>query len=135
MRLCAARSITQFSREIYCGKLPRPEESHVADSAMSRGLSKEQEKESNVMTKLLGVIAIAAVALAVAPAQAARHATGGCSSANLEHTETAIEAMPDGDNKNVAQKEIAAAQESLLNGKMGACGTHLNKAMRATTGK
>ncbi|OKO91110.1 hypothetical protein AC629_03360 [Bradyrhizobium sp. NAS80.1] len=102
---------------------------------MSRGLSKEQEKESNVMTKLLGVIAIAAVALAIAPAQAAKHAMGGCSSANLEHTETAIEAMPDGDSKMVAQKEIAAAQDSMLNGKMGACGMHLNKAMQATTGK
>ena len=103
--------------------------------AMSPGLSKEQEKESNVVMKLLGVIAIAAVALAVAPAQAAKHAMGGCSSANLEKTETAIEAMPDGDGKMVAQKEIAAAQDSLLNGKIGVCGMHLNKAMQATMGK
>ena len=87
------------------------------------------------MTKLLGVIAIAAVALAVAPAQAAKHAMGGCSSANLEHTETSIVAMPDGDCKNAAQKEIASAQDSMLNGKMGACGMHLNKAMHATMGK
>ncbi|MFB6453440.1 hypothetical protein [Bradyrhizobium tunisiense] len=85
------------------------------------------------MTKLLGVIAIAAVAFAVAPAQAAkRAAVGGCSSANLEKTETEIENMADGDGKLVAQKEIAAAQDSLLNGKMGACGAHLNKAMQAT---
>jgi hypothetical protein len=87
------------------------------------------------MTRLLGVIAVAVVALAVAPAQAAKHAAGGCSSANLEHTETAIEALPDGDSKFVAQKEITAAQDSLLNGKMGACGAHLNKAMQATMGK
>ncbi|MBC9880465.1 hypothetical protein G8O24_24370 [Bradyrhizobium sp. INPA01-394B] len=87
------------------------------------------------MTKLLGVIAIAAVAFAVAPVQAAKHAMGGCSSGNLEKTETAIEAMPDGDGKAVAQKEIASAQDSLLNGKMGACGMHLNKAMHATMGK
>ncbi|MFB6417206.1 MULTISPECIES: hypothetical protein [Bradyrhizobium] len=85
------------------------------------------------MTKLLGVIAIAAVAFAVAPAQAAkRAAVGGCSSANLEKTETEIENMADGDGKLVAQKEIAAAQDSLLNGKMSACGAHLNKAMQAT---
>ena len=103
--------------------------------AMSLALFQEQEKESNIMTKLLGVIAIAAVAFAVAPAQAAKHAMGGCSSANLEHTETAIENMPDGDSKVVAQKEIASAQDSMLNGKMGACGMHLNKAMHATTGK
>lgn len=87
------------------------------------------------MTKLLGVIAIAAVALAVAPAQAAKHSMGGCSSDNLTKTETAIEAIPDGDGKLAAQKEIASAQDSLLNGKMGACGTHLNKAMHAAMGK
>ena len=87
------------------------------------------------MTKLLGVIAIAAVAFAVAPAQAAKHSMGGCSGANLEKTETAMEAMPDGDGKMVAQKEVASAQDSMLNGKMGACGMHLNKAMHATMGK
>ncbi len=43
--------------------------------------------------------------------------------------------MADGDGKMVAQKEIAAAQDSMLNGKMSACGMHLNKAMQATTGK
>jgi hypothetical protein len=102
--------------------------------AMSPVLSQEQEKESN-MTKLLGVIAIAAVAFAVAPAQAAKHAMGGCSGPNLEKTETAIENMADGDSKFVAEKEITAAQDALLNGKMGACGMHLNKAMHATMGK
>lgn len=87
------------------------------------------------MTKLLGVIAIAAVAFALSPAQAAKRVAGGCSSANLEKTETAIENMADGDSKLVAQKEIAAAQDSLLNSKMGACGTHLSKAMQATMAK
>jgi hypothetical protein len=87
------------------------------------------------MKTLLGVIAIAAVAFAVAPAQAAKHAMGGCSGTNLEHTETAIENMQDGDSKVVAQKEIAAAQDAMLNGKMGVCGAHLNKAMNATAGK
>jgi hypothetical protein len=102
--------------------------------AMPPVLSKKK-KEGNVMTKLLGVIAIAAVAFAVAPAQAAKHAMGGCSSANLEKTETAIDNMADGDGKLVAQKEIAAAQDALLNGKIGVCGAHLNKAMHATMGK
>ncbi|MBP0115070.1 hypothetical protein EAV90_33385 [Bradyrhizobium vignae] len=102
---------------------------------MSLVLAQEQEKESNIMKKLLGVIAIAAAAFAVAPSHAAKHAMGGCSGANLEKTETAIENMADGDSKFVAQKEIAAAQDALLNGKMAACGAHLNKAMQATTGK
>lgn len=103
--------------------------------AISLGLTQEQEKESNIMSKLLGVIAIATVAFAVAPAQAAKHSMGGCSGANLEKTETAIENMADGDSKLVAEKEITAAQDSMLNGKMGACGMHLNKAMHATMGK
>jgi hypothetical protein len=80
-------------------------------------------------------MAIAAVAFAVAPAHAAKHAAGGCSAANLEKTETAIENMPDGDSKWAANKEVTAAQDALLNGKMGACGAHLNKAIHATMGK
>jgi len=43
--------------------------------------------------------------------------------------------MADGDGKIAAQKEMAAAQDALLNGKMGVCGAHLNKAMHATMGK
>ena len=86
------------------------------------------------MKRLLGVIAIGALALAVVPAQAAKK-MGGCSAANLEQTETAIENMPDGDGKVAAQKEIAAAQDAMLGGKMGVCGMHLNKAMHATMGK
>ena len=86
------------------------------------------------MKRLLGVIAIGALAFAVVPAQAATK-MGGCSAANLEHTETAIENMPDGDGKVTAQKEIAAAQDAMLGGKMGACGMHLSRAMHATQGK
>lgn len=47
----------------------------------------------------------------------------------------AIEGMPDGDSKFVAEKEITAAQDALLSGKMGVCGIHLNKAMQTTMGK
>ena len=46
----------------------------------------------------------------------------GCSGPNLEKTETAIEAMADGEGKIVAQKEIALAQDAMLSGKMGVCG-------------
>jgi hypothetical protein len=37
--------------------------------------------------------------------------------------------MADGEGKMMAQKEIAAAQAAMLDGKMGVCGMHLNKAM------
>ncbi|WP_315738130.1 MULTISPECIES: hypothetical protein [unclassified Bradyrhizobium] len=83
------------------------------------------------MNKLFGAALITAAIVAVGPAQAARMHGAGCSGANLEKTETAIEAMADGDARYTAQKEIAAAQDALLSGKMGACSVHLTKAMQA----
>ena len=77
---------------------------------------------------------MAAIAYAIAPANAAR-INVGCSGPNLEKTETAIEAMADGEGKIAAQKDIALAQDAMLSGKMGACGAHLSKAMRVGTAK
>jgi hypothetical protein len=85
------------------------------------------EQESNMSNKLLGAAAMAALLLAVAPASAA--SMGGCSGANLTKTESMVEAMADGEGKMAAQKEIAQAQDAMLNGKMGACASHLSKAM------
>lgn len=82
-----------------------------------------------MITRLLGAAAMAAVVLAVAPASAAR--MEGCSGSNLMKTETGIEAMADGDAKNVAFKEMTDAQTALLAGKMGVCAVHLTKAMQA----
>ncbi len=48
---------------------------------------------------------------------------------------TMIEAMADGEGKIAAQKEIAMAQTAMLDGKMGACGMHLSKAMHVSTSK
>jgi hypothetical protein len=83
--------------------------------------------ESNMINKLLGAAAMAAILTAPAPAFAA----GGCSGANLTKTESAVDAMADGPGRMMAQKEIAAAQTAMLDGKMGACAMHLNKAMHA----
>ena len=83
-----------------------------------------------MIKKLLGAAALAAITMSMMPAQAAKMGVG-CSGANLEKTEAAIEAMADGDAKYVAEKEVAAAQDSMLNGKMGACGMHLSKAAQA----
>jgi hypothetical protein len=85
--------------------------------------------ESNMINKLLGAAAMAAVILAVAPASAAK--MGGCSGENLTKTESMIDTMADGEGKMMAQKEIAMAQTAMLDGKMGACGMHLSKAMHA----
>jgi hypothetical protein len=72
---------------------------------------------------------MAAVVYSVVPASAA--SMGGCSGANLEKIESAIEAMADGDGKWAAEKEVAMAQSAMLDGKMGACAAHLTKAMHA----
>lgn len=83
--------------------------------------------------KLFGAAILAAIVSIAVPAHAAK--MGGCSSPNLEKTETMIENMADGDGKLAAQKEVALAQDAMLNGKMGACGMHLSKAMHAGMGK
>ena len=87
-----------------------------------------------MLNKLLAAAAMAAIAYAVVPANAAR-VNAGCSGPNLAKTETMIETMADGQAKMAAQKEIALAQDSLLSGKTGACGAHLSKAMQAGTAK
>lgn len=87
-----------------------------------------------MLNKLLGTAAIAAVVFAVVPANAAKTG-GGCSGPNLAKTESMIDTMADGEGKIMAQKEIAMAQDAMLNGKMGACGMHLSKAMHAGMAK
>ena len=76
---------------------------------------------------------MAAVAYAVVPASAAKMA--GCSGENLSKTESMIDAMADGEGKITAQKEVALAQTAMLDGKMGACGVHLSKAMHTSMSK
>jgi hypothetical protein len=53
----------------------------------------------------------------------------------MAKAESAVETMADGDGKWAAVKEMAAAQDSMLNNKWGACGAHLSKAMQATMAK
>jgi hypothetical protein len=85
--------------------------------------------EVNMLKKLLGAAAMAAIAYTVVPTYAAK--TAGCSGENLEKTESAAEVMPDSAGKIAAEREIAEAQEALLDGKMGACAMHLSRAMHA----
>lgn len=74
---------------------------------------------------------MAAVIFAVAPASAAHLV--GCSSENLTKAESMVDAMADGEGRGMAQREIAAAQTSMLDGKMGACAMHLTKAMQVAS--
>jgi hypothetical protein len=127
MWLCGARLITFFSFHDFraIGK------DRFADSGNDAASVSKRRMENNMIKKLLGAAAMAAVAFAVVPA----HAAGGCSGANLTKTETMVENMADGDGKLMAQKEVAAAQDAMLAGKMGACGMHLSKAMHAGMAK
>ena len=87
-----------------------------------------------MLNRLIVAAAVAVVACTAVPANAAK-VSAGCSGDNLSKTETMIETMADGEGKIVAQKESAAAQDSLLSGKMGACSMHLSKAMHAAMAK
>jgi hypothetical protein len=80
-----------------------------------------------MLNKVLAAAAVAAIVCSAVPASAAKLA--GCSGENLAKTESMIETMADGEGKFVAQKEVAQAQDAMLNGKMGACAAHLSKAM------
>jgi hypothetical protein len=88
-----------------------------------------QNGESNMVNKLLGAAAMAAIILGVAPVSAARMA--GCSGESFAKVESMVEAMADGPGKFMAQKEVAQAQDAMLTGKMGACSAHLSKAMHS----
>jgi len=83
-----------------------------------------------MLNKLLAAAAVAAIATATCPANAAK-VSAGCSGGSLSKTESMVEAMADGDAKIAAQKEVSLAQDSMLAGKMGACAEHLGKAMHA----
>lgn len=124
--------ITFLSREIYSSNRRQPANNRTADSGNDAG-SVLNGLESNMINKLLGAAAMAAVVFAVVPASAAK--MGGCSADNLSKTESMIEAMADGPGKMTAQKEVAQAQDSMLSGKMGACAAHLSKAMNASASK
>src|ERR1700712_3660362 len=91
-------------------------------------VQKNRRWKTTMLNKILAAAAMAAVAYAVVPANAA-HMGAGCSGPNLTKTETMVENMADGEGKMMAQKEVAMAQDSMLSGKMGACGVHLSKAM------
>ena len=125
--------ITFVSREIHSSTFRQSAINRFAASGNDAGSVQNENGESNMLNKLLGAAAMAAVAYAVVPASAAK--MEGCSGGNLSKTESMIEVMADGEGKIAAQKEIAQAQDALLSGKMGVCAVHLSKAMHAGTMK
>jgi hypothetical protein len=92
--------------------------------------TRRQKGRLSMIKKLLGAVAVAALACAVVPAQAARVGVG-CSGENLGKTESTVEGMADGPAKFMAQREIAQAQDAMLKGEMRGCAVHLSRAMDA----
>jgi hypothetical protein len=130
MRRCVGRSSHFYRVKFIPSFSAISKQSFCRFRQWRRGLSKTETEGFIMLNKLFAAAAVATIAYAVVPANAARmHA--GCSSENLSKTETSIEAMADGEGKVMAQKEIALAQDAMLSGKMGACGMHLSKAMHA----
>jgi hypothetical protein len=127
LRIRALRPAPITSREVHSAFCCNRRTIVSQIPAMELVLSKTRSEE-NMLNKLLAAAAMAAIAYAIVPANAAKM-SAGCSSANLSKTESSIEAMADGDGKIAAQKEVALAQDAMLTGKMGACGVHLGKAM------
>jgi hypothetical protein len=122
------------SREIHSQTFKSSAINRLAERGNDAGSAFRLKWGSLMIKTIIGAAAMAAVTLAVVPAQAAKMGVG-CSGDNLTKTETAVEAMADGDSKWAAEKEMAAAQDALLNGKMGACGMHLSKAAHAGMAK
>ena len=83
-----------------------------------------------MLKKLLGAAAMAASVYGFVPAHAA-HIGIGCGGEDLARTEGAVETMADSPGKFMAQREVAQAQDAMLNGKMSGCAMHLGRAMQA----
>ena len=92
-----------------------------------------------MLRKLLGAAAMAASAFAFVPAHAAHvhharvhhavHVGVGCSGDNFAKAEGGVETMADTPAKFVAEREIAQAQDAMLDGKMSGCAMHLGRAL------
>jgi hypothetical protein len=119
-----------LSREFHSSTLRQSANNRFTESGNDAG-SVRDGKESNMINKLLGAAAMAAMIYPTVPASAANVA--GCNGGNLEKTESAVEVMADGTGKIVAQKEMAQAQDALLAGNTGACAMHLSRAMHPGT--
>jgi len=119
--------ITFLSREIHSAIFCQSAINRFHRFGNDAGSVRNGNGEGNMLNKLLGAAAMAAVMCSTVPASAAK--TAGCSGENLSKTESMIETMADGQGKIMAQKEVAQAQDAMLNGKMGACAVHLTKAM------
>lgn len=82
----------------------------------------------NLRKNLLGVAALSALVLSIAPASAA-HRMMGCGGDSLQKVNDMVSALPDSaPNKWAAVHEVALANTALSESKPGECAMHLSRA-------
>ena len=94
--------ITFLSREIHSAVFRQSAITRRTESRNDAGSVRKANGETNMLNKLLGAAAMAAAIYSTVPASAAK--MEACSGGNLAKTESAIEAMADGEGKSMAQK-------------------------------
>ena len=78
----------------------------------------------------LGLIAFAGAPLSFAVAHEGHKME--CNETSINAMNADIQAMPDGEAKTTAMKEMKMAQDMMAKKDMGACETHMDNAMEAT---
>jgi hypothetical protein len=85
-----------------------------------------------LVNHIFGILAGAACAsMAPFPAFAHEGHRMECSETGINAMNADIQAMPDGEAKKMARKEMQMAEEALAKHDMGGCETHMDDAMEA----
>ncbi|WP_198026513.1 hypothetical protein [Bradyrhizobium sp. ARR65] len=100
------------------------------DPAMKPDSKSKRKGRRKVVKNLLAAAAVAATVYAFVPVHAAKVGVG-CTGENLARAEGAVETMADSPSKSIAEREVAAAQDAMLTGRMSGCALHLARAMHA----
>ena len=86
-----------------------------------------------MLTKLLSVAAVAALALTAPATAEAKMAS--CTDASIAGGDAKVMKMSDGENKTMAMQEMTSAKSSMSQKDMAGCSDHMGKAMKMTSMK
>src|SRR5258708_32358805 len=109
MHTRVARCAHHLARSLFRNLL-RLENNCGADSGNGADSVKNRKWMDIMLNKLLAAAAMAAIAYAVVPANAAQM-SAGCSGEKLTKTESSVAAMADGECKIAAQNEVALSDD------------------------
>jgi hypothetical protein len=83
---------------------------------------------TNMISRMVGATAVAALMFAAAPASAMKMAS--CNQKNMDKADAMLMKMPDGENKMMGMQEMTSAKSSMSQKDMAGCQDHMNKAMK-----